>query len=416
MLCPEGVGSGKRRGMQADAVVVGGGPAGLYTAQQLARRGLRVQVLEEHERIGEPVHCTGILGTEAFALPGVPRDSVLASPDTVRFHSPTGHRLVYQDGGGQVCVIDRSRFDRGLAEAATRAGVALTLRARVVRLTPQRDCVNVEALIDGRSTRMTAQVCVLACGARYQFQRALGWGRPPLFLGSAQTEVDSPAGAEVDVFLRSELAPRGFAWRVPIDRNGQPRAKVGVMAPSASRRVLGHVLEDLAADGQIAGPSGPVVARLLPLAPIDRTSGDRILAVGDAAGLVKPTTGGGIYYSLLSAGWAAAAMGDAFERGDFSARALRAYDEMWRARLGFELRVGVWFRRLAQWLTVGDLDALTQLAITNGLLPVVRASARFNWHHELILQALRHPGVLQIVGGRFLDAMVGEGRSASLLG
>jgi digeranylgeranylglycerophospholipid reductase len=402
--------------MQIDAVVVGGGPAGLYTAQRLARRGLGVHVLEEHDRIGDPVHCTGVLGTEAFALPGVPRDGVLASPDTVRFHSPTGNRLVYRDGEGQVCVIDRGRFDRSLAETAARAGAVLTLRARVVGLAVQHDGVALEALIDGRPTRIEAQVCVLACGARYRFQRALGWGSPALFLGSAQTEVDSAVEGEVDVFLRSDLASRGFAWRVPIDRDGRPRAKVGVMAPSASRRVLGHVLDDLAADGRIVGPAGPVVARLLPLGPIARTCGDRILAVGDAAGLVKPTTGGGIYYSLLSAEWGAAAVGHAFERGDFSVRTLRTYEEMWRARLGLELRVGLWFRRLAEWLTAGDLDALTQLAITDGLLPVVRASARFNWHHDLILQALRHPGVLQIVLRRFLDGMLGGGRSAPVPG
>jgi digeranylgeranylglycerophospholipid reductase len=398
--------------MRTDAIVVGGGPAGLYTAQQLARRGLGVHVLEEHERIGEPVHCTGILGTEAFGLPGVPRDGVLASPDTVQFHSPTGHRLVYQGGEGQVCVIDRGRFDRSLAEAAMQAGATLTLRARAVHLAPQEDGVFLDALIDGRPTRVAAQVCVLACGARYRFQRALGWGVPALFLGSAQTEVDSAGKPEVDVFLRSDLAPRGFAWRVPIDRDGRSRAKVGVMASSASRRVLGHVLDELATDGQIAGSSAPVVARLLPLAPIARTYGDRVLAVGDAAGLVKPTTGGGIYYSLLSAEWGAAAVGSAFDRGDFSARTLRTYEEMWRARLGLELRVGVWFRRLAEWLTAGDLDTLTQLAITDGLLPVVRASARFNWHHDLILQSLRHPGVLQIVLRRFLEGMMGGGPCA----
>ena len=402
--------SDERKRMRTDVVVIGGGPAGLYTAQQLARRGLRVHVLEEHERIGKPVHCTGVLGTEAFLLPGVPRDGVLASPRTVRFHSPTGHRLVYQDAEGQVCVIDRGRFDRSLAEAATRAGATVTVRARAVGLVAEDDGVTVDALIDDRPTVVAAQVCVLACGARYRFQRALGWGAPALFLGSAQTEVDSAAETDVDVFLRPELAPRGFAWRVPIDRGGHRRAKIGVMAPSASRRVLGHVLHELAAAGQIVDSSAPVVARLLPLAPIARTYGDRILAVGDAAGLVKPTTGGGIYYSLLSAGWGATAVSQAFERGDFSARTLRTYEEMWRARLGLELRVGVWFRRLAEWLTAGDLDALTQLALTDGLLPIVRESARFNWHHDLILQALRHPGVLQIVLRRFFDVMVGGGR------
>jgi flavin-dependent dehydrogenase len=78
---------------------------------------------------------------------------------------------------------------------------------------------------------------------------------------------------------------------------------------------------------------GPVIVRPLPLAPLSRTYGDRVLAVGDAAGLVKPTTGGGIYYSLLSAGWAADTVVAACEAGRFSSSVLSAYERTWREHL-----------------------------------------------------------------------------------
>jgi flavin-dependent dehydrogenase len=180
-------------------------------------------------------------------------------------------------------------------------------------------------------------------------------------------------------------------------RGARPRAKVAVAADGHPQRVLGRVLHDLRMAGQVAERGEPVVVRPLPLAPLARTFGDRVLAVGDAAGLVKPTTGGGIYYSLLSATWAAETLAAAFARGDFSATMLGGYEETWRARLGSELRVGVWFRRLAARLAPSDLDALTELALRDGVLPVIRRAARFNWHRELIMELLRHPGVLRIV-------------------
>jgi geranylgeranyl reductase family protein len=394
-------------GPPLDVLVIGAGPAGLYAAQHLARSGLSVRVLEEHEQIGEPVHCTGILGTEAFALPGLPADVVLGRPHVGRFQSPSGLELEYAGPRGEVCVIDRGAFDRGLAGLAARAGAEISTGSRAVALDVERGRVTVRAARRGRLESVVARLCVLACGARYEFQRRLGWGTPPVFLGSAQTEAPASESEVVRIFLRPEVAPSGFGWFVPIRRNDESRAKVGVMAAARARQTLGVLVRDLTAAGHVTPARAPVVTRLLPLAPLARTAAARVLAVGDAAGLVKPTTGGGIYYSLLSARWAADTIAAAFHAGDFSAAALGAYEETWRARLWPELRAGMRFRRLLGWLAPTDLDDLARLGITDGLIPLIRATARFNWHRDLIVQSLRHPGVLQILMRRMVPAAVG---------
>lgn len=397
---------GERRGT-ADVLIVGGGPAGLYAAQHLARWGLAVHVLEEHEQIGEPVHCTGILGTEALGLPGVPRGPLLGRPHVGRFRSPSGLELEYAGAPDEVCVIDRGAFDRDLARRAVEAGARVWTGTRATALEVHPDRVTVRALRPEGPRLLSAGVCVLACGARYHLQHRLGWGGPPLFLGSAQTEMLATEDDVVRVFLRREVGPTGFGWVVPIRRDGRARAKVGVMARSGAREILRTLARDFMTLGKLEACGSPVIARLLPLAPLRRTSGARVLAVGDAAGLVKPTTGGGIYYSLLSARWAAETIRAAFAAGDFSAATLEAYEQTWRAHLGAELRVGVWFRRLLEWLRPDDLDDLARLGITDGLMPVIRATARFNWHHDLIRQAIRHPGVLQILLRRLVPAPVG---------
>jgi geranylgeranyl reductase family protein len=390
--------------MARDVAIVGGGPAGLYAAQLLARQGLDVCVVEEHARVGVPVHCTGILGTEALALPGVPREAVLGWPTAARFHSPSGLQLDYAVGPGEVCVVDRGAFDRGLEVAAVQAGANVVTGTRVLQIAIGPSGVLLRTEAAGRRDTLGARICLLACGASYRLQRSLGWGVPPLYLTSAQMEVPATGGERLEIFLRPELSPIGFGWLAPLERAGERRAKVGVMASRGAASVLGRLVTELTAEDRLVGVPGTPVVRLLPLGPLGRTFGSRVLAIGDAAGLVKPTTGGGIYYSLLSASWAAETVSSAFARGDFTERALAAYEELWRGRLGRELRVGLWFRRLAGRLTPGDLDALTELAITDGVMPVVRRTARFNWHRRMILQTLRHPGVLQIVLRRLFGA------------
>jgi geranylgeranyl reductase family protein len=381
-------------------VIIGGGPAGLYAAGRLARFGLSVRVVEEHPVVGEPVHCTGILSADAFELPGVPRDAVLRREATARLHSPSGHEWRIAAPREEIFVVDRGAFDRGLAARAAAAGALVDTGTRARYLAAGDRGVEVRLEGEAGARRLAAQVCVIATGARYGFQRRLGWGIPPLVLCSAQTEVPAAPGAGFDLFFRDDTAPEGFAWMAPVRRGGAARAKVGVMVRGRARGVLDRVLADLRSQGRIGAAPAPSVVRPLPLSPLTRTYGRRVLAVGDAAGLVKPTTGGGIYYSLLSAGWAADVVLRAFERGDFSAASLSEYEATWREQLGRELRIGVWARRLAARLTSGDLDRLVDLAIHDGIAPVLRRSGRFNWHAALILELLRHPGVLTILAQR----------------
>ena len=131
--------------------------------------------------------------------------------------------------------------------------------------------------------------------------------------------------------------------------------------------------------------------KILPLGPVKKTYGPRLLAVGDAAGLVKPTTGGGIYYGLLSGQIAAEVLSPALREDDLSESRLRAYEERWQSRLGSEIRIGLTFRALASRLSDRAIDSLVELARVDGLVPLLKQTADFNWHAGSALALLRHP-------------------------
>ena len=116
-----------------DILVVGGGPAGLYVADRLARAGRSVALFEEHPEIGLPVHCTGLLAAEAFTRFSLPHEAILGEPRATRFRSSAGYELSYCAPSPQTVVVDRHRFDQGLAVQAAQAGVQLFLGARVAR-------------------------------------------------------------------------------------------------------------------------------------------------------------------------------------------------------------------------------------------------------------------------------------------
>jgi flavin-dependent dehydrogenase len=130
--------------------------------------------------------------------------------------------------------------------------------------------------------------------------------------------------------------------------------------------------------------------KILPLGPVTKTYAHRVVAVGDAAGLVKPTTGGGIYYGLLSGQFAADALHEALDADDLRESRLRAYETRWRDRLGAEIRTGLAFRMLASRLTDRAIDSLVELARVDGIVPLLRQTADFNWHRQSALALLRH--------------------------
>jgi flavin-dependent dehydrogenase len=122
-----------------------------------------------------------------------------------------------------------------------------------------------------------------------------------------------------------------------------------------------------------------------------------VLVLGDAAGLVKPTTGGGIYYSLLSADLAADTLSSALADDDLAGTRLAAYEAGWRKRLGSELRWQLILRRIAQRLSDDDIDRLFDLARTDGIMPIVRRTAQFNHHRDFIVALLKHPPARRVL-------------------
>jgi len=393
-----------------DIAIVGGGPGGLHAAYQLARSGFNVTVFEEHASAGDPVHCTGVFAVEAFDEFDLPRSALLNSLTTVQFFGPSGASIEYSTPQTEAIVIDRRVFDQTLSERAQRAGASVQVGQRITDVQISDDRTTLTTASD---QRIDARACVLACGANYAIQKRLGLGMPVMHLQSAQLELAAAEPGHVEVHFGNEIAPKGFAWAVPVFRGNRTFARIGLMCDRDAREYFDRFLARISPRWKTAvsdcldGGLAPRT-KMLPLGPIEKTYATRVLAIGDAAGLVKATTGGGIYYSLLSGTIAAQTLIDAFRRGDLSESSLSLYQERWQALLDEEFSAQMSLRRIANQLSDEEIDELFELARTDGVMPLVRRTARFNKHRDLIVSLLSHPPARRVLMRRVL----GWGRTA----
>jgi geranylgeranyl reductase family protein len=370
-------------------VVVGAGPAGLLAARALALEGHAVVVLEEHDAIGVPVHCTGLLGLDAFDELDIPRHAIVATTHAARFVAADGSAVSIDAERIRAAIVDRAVFDGSLADSSRRAGADLRVGARVQSIAISEDRVRVTG--GSAAACLEARVCILACGASYRFNRALGLGVPRAFIQSAQIEAEFDGPDTVEVYLGRSVAPGGFAWTVPFTRDGRRFNRIGLMCEANAASRFTELARSLARRHDMRGRTlpGPRM-KILPLGPVEKTYGHRLLAVGDAAGLVKPTTGGGIYYGLLSGQLAADVLAPALREDDLSEARLRVYETRWQARLGSEIRIGLKFRRLASRLNDRAINAVVELARIDGVVPLLKQTANFNWHGGSAVALLRH--------------------------
>jgi len=377
-----------------DVLIVGGGPGGLFLAARLAEGGVRTVVCEEHSRVGDPVHCTGVLSSDSFDRFDLPVSATLNHLTDVRFVSPGGIPVDYATASPIATVIDRPAFDRALAERAVAAGARVRSGARVTGL--DVDASGVRATILGGEV-VKARLAVLACGANYAFQRRFGFGLPRTYLHTAQRELPAAVMPCVELHFGRDVAPGGFAWAVPVVRPEGFHVRIGVMAARDAPGCYDRMLQRVGDRWGVSNRDLPPRLKILPLGAIGRTYADRLLAIGDAAGLVKPTTGGGIHYSIVSASIAAEVALDALASDRLSADSLVTYERRWRAELADEFDAQHELREVATDLSDQAIDSFFELAHTDGIMPIVRATARFNEHRPLIRALFKHPPARRIL-------------------
>ena len=308
-----------------DLVIIGAGPGGNYAALTAAEAGVSTLVLEEHEAIGEPVHCGECLSQAACNRLSItlPEEAVSREVKGVRLIFPDKTASYINEPGYS---LEKDKFEKWLSLEATKAGAAYKMKSRVTALAREEGGWEVKTT-DGE---YFARCVIDASGVDSVASKLLGMNAPQSVVVGLQYEMEpvDVEGEMLDFLLWPRLAPHGYLWVIP-KKGG--RSNVGLVTADApkTRAYLETFVEEYglkekkrnkAFGGRI--PSG---------GPVAKTFDDGILLIGDAAGFTSPMFEGGTSLSMTSGKFAAEVAAVALKKNDLSKAALAPYEQKWRS-------------------------------------------------------------------------------------
>ena len=350
-----------------DVIVVGAGPAGSTAAIYAARNGASVLLLDKKQEIGSPIQCAGFIPDSSEIQALLPDaelpDSLKTYPDfcilqrikTQRIFPPNCSVKEFAVKGA---VLDRRRYDQFLVEQAAKAGAELMIKTRVTKIESTtvetsgifgKHIIKAKAIIgaDGPNSLVAKSKDLTFKPGKKEISVALEYQ-------VRNVDIDPDA---LEMYFGNDFVPGGYGWIFP---EGEDRANIGVgirrgMAEKGTsvkeylnRFIQNHPLASKKLENRVVIN---VIAGILPVngAP-ERTATEDALVVGDAAGQIIATNGGGIPPAMI-AGKVAGETAAKFVAGRCR---LEEYDQLWRAQIGSAIETSVQARQLMDGIMRSD--------------------------------------------------------------
>ncbi|MHA1198954.1 MAG: NAD(P)/FAD-dependent oxidoreductase [Candidatus Heimdallarchaeaceae archaeon] len=362
---------------KTDLAVVGGGPAGLFSARKAAEGGNSVLLFDSKETIGSHEHCAGLLsiqGLKDLSLTNLPSDII--QNDSIKgatIYSSSGKSFTVEKKQPTAYVVNRAKFDEYLYNFAVDSGVDVQLSSRVIGLERNSNSLNLKLGKKNGHKKIETSIAILAEGRFPQLNQQVGLPSPKrnrivfssMYIMKDMKNIDPNY---VELYQDQRFAPSFFSWIIPINEN---TAKVGLASTKvpASYYLNRFIKEHPSAKLKLK--DAKIIKRMngaIPLSSfIKKTYTDNVLVVGDAAGQTKPTTGGGVIFGGIAAQFAGKIASEAIKQNRYDRRFLARYPKLWKKELRLNLTIMKYVRNYLDVLTDKEIEYLLKVLNKPGL-------------------------------------------------
>jgi geranylgeranyl reductase family protein len=400
-----------------DVIIIGGGPIGGTVGKLIANEGYRVLILEEHNTIGLPVQCAGLVTPRVFELlksmtfSKNVREAILNNIYGAEIYVPSGNCITFRSKELKAIVIDRTKFDSSIVEHAINVGAELSTATIAISAVRKKPATGVDVTFKYRNKPsvgkkyVTGKILVGADGARSKVRTWFKFGVPKQILTGfgAEFEATNLSAETVKILVGTKLAPSFFSWLIPVPYSDNLRVRIGLCVGGHHKPVYWYFKNLLMHSPfrkylRTIQPAHRITG-VLPLGLLSKIYTDNVVIVGDAACQVKPTSGGGIYTGLLSAQYCAERIIKALEEGNYTARRLKAYQHRWLATIGKELRIGWKLYNIYKKLNDNQLNYLATILNRPELTKIISDVGDLDYPSAVALTLIKkEPQLIKFIG------------------
>ncbi|MFX1503715.1 MAG: geranylgeranyl reductase family protein [Promethearchaeota archaeon] len=367
-----------------DVCIIGGSIAGNYLCYLLSNSNLKILVIEDHQEVGLPLQCAGIVSQKLSKLIDLPNKIILNRVNKAKIVGPSG-TFIKLSGNEKPYIIDRIGLDRlFFKKVEHKENISYLFGEKFKTFSYIKENREKLVLVETSKRKLKAKILIGCDGPLSVVAKTLGVKNKNLY--AIQIRIKGNFDENEAVMFFDTRWKELFGWIVP---EGNKVYRIGIACSKNTAnnfRVFLNRLKIKITD-KIDQQGG-----LVPFGLMKKLAFDNILLLGDSACQVKASTGGGIIMLLTAAKYAAYCILKCLKYNNFSRKLIKKYyQNPCRLKIGKELKIHYLIRALLEKFTPNDFDKIFQIIKTSEIENMISIYGDMDFPRALIFKIIKNP-------------------------